>query len=302
MESIDFNSEAETVQMFSSFKFEIKAMVAHIVLNHPEKRNCLTRDFWRELPLAVKYSESRGDIRCILIRSEGGMFSAGIDLALLNALKFLGEDLDVSRRADYLRRTILSVQSSISCLERTPIPVIAAVQGACIGGALDLICAADIRIVEEGATLTPLEMDLGFVPDLGTVQRLTAMLPYGVVADWLMDCRSLSGSEAKDIGFVSRVAKTPQELTELSVALAESIAKRSPVAVRGAKELMRFTNAHGVEASLRYTAAWQSGAFPGDDIDLCFDAKRQKISPSHQPMVDDRNLYGIDDDGRREIF
>ncbi|MBW2942248.1 enoyl-CoA hydratase-related protein [Zhongshania aquimaris] len=291
------NNEAE----FKSFKFNVENMVAHIVLSSPEKRNCLTRDFWRELPLAVKYAESRGDIRCILIRADGAMFSAGIDLALLDSLKVLGSELDVSRRADYLRRTILSVQNSISCLEQTPIPVVAAIQGACIGGALDLVCAADIRLVEIGTTLTPLEMDLGFVPDLGTVQRLTSTLPYGVVADWLMDCRSLTGSDANSIGFASRIAQSPQELTELAKNLAERIARRSPIAVRGAKEIMKFTKAYGVEASLRYTAAWQSGAFPGDDINECFDARREKRAPTHDMMVDDRSLYGIEDKGRGDI-
>jgi enoyl-CoA hydratase len=287
---------------FKSFRFNVEKMVAHIVLSNPEKRNCLTRDFWRELPLAVQYAESRGDIRCILIRAEGAMFSAGIDLAVLDSLKMLGDDLDVSRRADYLRRTILSVQNSISCLEKTHIPVVAAIQGACIGGALDLVCAADIRVVEIGTTLTPLEMDLGFVPDLGTVQRLTSTLPYGVVADWLMDCRSLTGSEANNVGFASRIAQSPEELVELGTSLAERIARRSPVAVRGAKETMKFTKVYGVEASLRYTAAWQSGAFPGDDINECFDAKREKRASNHSMMVDDRNLYGADDDGRRNIF
>ncbi len=287
---------------FFNFRFEVESLVGHIVLDRPEKRNCLTREFWRELPLAVKYAESRNDVRCILIRSEGSMFSAGIDLSVLTAFKSVAQDLDVSRKADYMRRTVLSIQDSISCIENSPLPVVAAIQGACIGGALDLVCAADIRLAEKNASLTPLEMDLGFVPDLGTVQRLAVMLPYGVVADWLMDCRSLSGDEAKDIGFVSRVAENAEELSEMAIGLAERIAKRSPVAVRGAKELIKFTQKHGVEASLRYTAAWQSGAFPGDDINECFAAKAKKATPTHAPMADDRNLFGIADDGVREII
>jgi enoyl-CoA hydratase len=145
-------------------------------------------------------------------------------------------------------------------------------------------------------------MDLGFVPDLGTVQRLSAMLPYGVVADWLLDCRSMSGVDAHRIGFVSRISATPDELNVTAIALAERIAARSPVAIRGAKELMKFTLKHGVEASLRYTAAWQSGAFPGDDIDECFAAQRGKRAPVHSGMPDDRNLFGICDDGTREII
>jgi enoyl-CoA hydratase len=287
---------------FYNFRFEVESLVGHIVLNRPEKRNCLTREFWREFPIAVKYAESRNDVRCILIRAEGDMFSAGIDLSVLDAFKSVAADLDVSRRADYMRRTVLSIQDSISCIEHTPLPVVAAIQGACIGGALDLVCAADIRLATQDSSLTPLEMDLGFVPDLGTVQRLSSMLPYGVVADWLMDCRSMSGTEAQRVGFVSRIATTPDELNDMAIALAKRIAARSPIATRGAKELMKFTLKHGVDASLRYTAAWQSGAFPGEDINECFTAQRDRRAPVHSAMPDDRNLYGVCDDGTREVI
>ncbi|MGJ8661902.1 MAG: enoyl-CoA hydratase-related protein [Bacteroidota bacterium] len=280
---------------FSSFHFEVKSFVAHIVLNRSDKRNCLIREFWYELPQAIKLAERRADVRCILLRSEGRVFSSGIDLGVLEGLKKMGESLESSRRADHLRRTVLSLQNSISCLEDTRLPVIAAIQGACIGGALDLVCAADIRIAESAATFTPLEMDLGFVPDLGTVQRLTATLPYGVVADWLMDCRTISGDEANNMGFVSRVSADRTELKLLAITLAERIANRSPVAVIGAKELMKFTKEHGVKASLRYTAAWQSGVFPGKDLETCIRARQEKIHPELEGMADEQNLYGVED-------
>lgn len=283
---------------FSSFRYEVKSAVAHIVLNRAEKRNCLTRAFWFELPQAVKLAEANPEVRCILLRGEGKIFSAGIDLDVLDGLKTMGEGLESSRKADHLRRTVLSLQNSVSSLEQTRLPVIAAIQGACIGGALDLVCAADIRLADPKAAFTPMEMDLGFVPDMGTVQRLTAMLPYGVVADWLMDCRTLSGDDALRIGFVSRLSANAEELEPLAIKLAERIAARSPVATMGAKELMKFTNAHGVQASLRYTAAWQSGVFPGADIDKCISTRQSKISAEFDGMADDRCVFGIDDTGK----
>ncbi len=280
---------------FSSFRYEVKSFVAHIVLNRVEKRNCLTRDFWYELPQAVKLAERNPDVRCILLRAEGSIFSAGIDLNVLNGLKTMGDDLEFSRKADHLRRTVLSLQDSVSSLEKTRLPVIAAIQGICIGGSLDLVCAADIRVAEVGASFTPMEMDLGFVPDMGTVQRLTATLPYSVVADWLLDCRTLSGEEAKRIGFVSRTCANAAELESMAISLAERIGRRSPVATMGAKEIMKFTRDHGISASLRYNAAWQSAVFPGNDVDQCMLARQSKTSPIHEGMADDLPLYGIED-------
>lgn len=284
---------------FSSFRYEVKSYVAHIVLDRAEKRNCLTRDFWYELPQAVKRAERNPDVRCILLRAEGSIFSSGIDLGVLDGLKTMGDGLEFSRKADHLRRTVLSLQDSVSSLENTRLPVIAAIQGLCIGGSLDLVCAADIRIAETGASFTPMEMDLGFVPDMGTVQRLTATLPYGVVADWLLDCRTLSGEEAKRIGFVSRTCANAAELETMAIDLAERIGQRSPVATMGAKEIMKFTRDHGISASLRYNAAWQAGVFPGDDIDKCIAARQNKALPTHEGMADDLALFGMEDSGSR---
>lgn len=111
----------------------------------------------------------------------------------------------------------------------------------------------------------------------------------------------MSGGEAKSIGFVSRVYESTSVLLEEATALAERIAQRSPIAVRGAKELMRFTQKYGVEASLRYTAAWQSGAFPGVDIEECIAAKGEGCYPSHLSMPNDRNIFGVKDDGVTDI-
>ena len=280
---------------FTSLRFEVKATVAHIVLNRSDKRNCLVREFWYQLPQAVKLAERLPEVRCILLRAEGKMFSSGIDLAVLQGLTALGDGLEFARKADYLRRNVLSLQDAISALEETRLPVIAAIQGACIGGALDVVCDADIRIAEPATAFTPLEIDFGFVPDLGTVQRLTANLPFAVVADWLMDCRTVSGDEAKHLGFVSRIAADAVELESMAITLAERIAGRSPVAIMGAKEVMKFTKEHGVKASLRYNAAWQSSVFPGEDVANCLKAKQTGVAPSHANMADDRPMYGKED-------
>lgn len=218
------------------------------------------------------------------------MFCSGIDLSVLEEIKKGSDSLERSRKAEHLRRTVLSLQNAINCLENTRLPVVAAIQGGCIGGGLDLVCAADIRVAEQNAYFVPLEMDLGFVPDLGTVQRLSANLPQSVVADWLLDCRALSAEDVYRIGFASRIVSGVEE----SIALAERIAKRSPLATMGAKEMMKFTRENGVTASLRYIAAWQSGVFPGEDFDECMQARRSGSTPEHADMLNSPLLLGAE--------
>ncbi len=275
--------------------------VLRLRLNQPDKRNCLTRAFWSELPAVVAWAERQPAVRCLMLEAEGPVFTAGIDLAVLQELDGLGAGLESSRRGDYLRRTVLSLQRSLSCLADTDLPVIAAIQGACIGGGLDLVCAADIRLASIQASFVPLEVDLGFVPDLGTVQRLSQQLPAALVNDWLMSCRSLSGEEALASGFVSRLSEEPDSLRRAARELAASIAARSPIALRGVKQSLRFTREHGLRASLQYTAAWQSGVFPGADLPEALAARAQGRAPRFDDLAADLSMPGADDAPATEI-
>lgn len=260
---------------YESFDYREEAGVVQLSLNRPAKRNCLGAAFWFELPAALQRAAHSPSARCVLLEAQGPVFCAGIDLALLQELGGLGAGADGPRRADQLRRTVLSLQAAITALERCPLPVLAAVQGACIGGGLDLICAADLRLAEAGTRFTPMETDLGFVPDLGTVQRLATTLPPAVVAQWLYTCRPLGGAEAQAVGFVSQCFDDAQALATQALAMAREIARKPPTAVRGLKETLRFTRAHGVTAGLDFVAAWQGGMFPGADLEQCFAARRE---------------------------
>lgn len=282
---------------FESLRLRMENGVARITLNRPERRNCLTRNFWRELPLALRVAEDTDECRCVLLEGEGAMFSSGIDLAVLDDMQKGGER-EASRHAEHLRRLVLSLQQSVTALEECPLPVVAAIQGACIGGALDVVCAADIRLAEVGTFFTPMEVELGFTPDLGTVQRLSATLPPAVVMDWLLTCRQLGAADALRWGFVSRVADTPEALVDMAKDVCAQLVAKSPVALRGVKELGQFTRAHGVQASLRYTAAWQSGVFPGADLGAALQARRDRRAPVFAPLLASAPLLGARDDGR----
>lgn len=287
---------------YSSFALELVQGVVVITLNRPEKRNCLNRAFWHELPQALAWAALQPQARCVLLRAEGPVFTAGIDLDILRQLGLLGQKLESSRRADYLRRTVLSLQQTVSALEQCPLPVIAAVQGQCLGGGLDVISAADIRLAEPNSAFVPMEVDLGFVPDLGTVQRLSKSLAPALVADWLMTGRTVDGAAALQMGYVSRLAASADELNELGMSVALQIASKSPVAMRGIKDTARFAQEHGVAASLRYVAAWQSGVFPGRDLGESISARCEKREPRFAPLANDLPMFGAWDDASEMLL
>lgn len=284
---------AEPVE--EGFRLGVRNGVARITLCRPHKRNSLVRAFWRELPRTVRELEHQPEVRVLLVDAEGAHFSAGIDLDLLASLDAIGQGLEASRKAEQLRRIVLSLQGSLSCLEQTPLPVICAVQGQCIGGALDLVCAADIRLACRDTRFVPMEVNLGFVPDLGTVQRLAGAVSPAVACDWLMSGRALSGEEALANGFVSRCAADADELQVMARDLASEIAGQSPVAIRGVKDTLRFTREHGLRAGLQYVAAWQSGVFPGEDLSEAMRARRERLAPRYPGLATAARVPGVDE-------
>ena len=278
-----------------SYRVSVRNGIARLSLCRPHKRNSLPRAFWRDLPRTLRELEHQPEVRVVLIDSEGPHFSAGIDLALLASLDKLGEGLEASRKAEQLRRIVLSLQATISCLQDSPLPVICAIQGQCIGGALDLVCAADIRICSADASFVPMEINLGFVPDLGTVQRLSGLVTPAVANDWLMTGRPLSGSDALQVGFVSRCEPDATCLAQAAQALASEVAEKSPIAIRGLKDSFRFTREHGVRAGLQYVAAWQSGVFPGTDLDEAMRAREKRTSPRFSGLATAAPVPGADE-------
>lgn len=278
-----------------AFRVSVRNGVARITLCRETKCNSLPRGFWRDLPRTMRELEHQPEVRVVLIDALGEHFSAGIDLGLLASLDKLGEGLESSRKAEQLRRIVLSLQATLNCLHDSPLPVVCAIQGQCIGGALDLVCAADIRIASTDASFVPMEINLGFVPDLGTVQRLSTLVTPAVANDWLMTGRPVSGEEARSIGFVSRCEAGPAALAQAAQAIASQIAEKSPVAVRGLKENLRFTREHGVRAGLQYVAAWQSGVFPGSDLAEAMQARQKHVSPRFSGLATAAPVPGADE-------
>ena len=190
---------------YSTLQLEFKNNIAHLILNRPTALNSMNRAFWQELPAAIREVEQATDLRVLVISSTGKHFSAGMDLEVFSQpdpRMFGGEP---SRRAEFMRRLVLELQACFTALEDLRIPVLAAIQGGCIGGALDLVAACDSRYCTEDAFFTIKETELGITADLGTLQRLPKWISPGLVRELAYTSRNLSADEANTYGLVNRV-------------------------------------------------------------------------------------------------
>ncbi|WP_372966696.1 crotonase/enoyl-CoA hydratase family protein [Marinobacter sp.] len=276
---------------YESFNIEVKDYVAHVQFSRPEAMNSMNKAFWLELPRCVQDIEANTNARVIVISSTGKHFSAGMDLAVFSDPKSVPMSGDPGRMAENLRRVVLQLQDTLTSLEKVRLPVLAAVHGGCIGGALDLVCAADSRYCSKDAYFTIKETELGMTADVGTLQRLPKLMPEGVVRELAYTGRKFSAEEAYRLGFVNAVYENHEEMVEAVLGIAAQIAANSPLAVTGCKEMLNFSRDHSVEDSLKYMATWQSGMFRPTDMMKTFQAKAQKQAPAYDDLFPVKDLF-----------
>ena len=276
---------------YKSFNVSLNDHVAHVQLCRPDALNSMNTDFWLELPQCMREIEASGEARAIVISSTGKHFSAGMDLGVFTNPKTVPMSGDPGRMAENLRRTVLQLQATLSSLEEIRVPVLVAIQGGCIGGALDMVCAADSRYCSADAYFTIKETELGMTADVGTLQRLPKLLPQGVVRELAYTGRKFSAAEAKALGFVNEVYETQDAMLEGVMAIARQIAQHSPLAVSGCKEMLNYSRDHSVEDSLKYMATWQSGMFRPNDMLKTFQAKAMKTAPAFDNLFPVKDLF-----------
>ena len=258
------------------FEVSIEDHVAHIQMSRPNEMNSMNKAFWKELPVLVKKIDEEALARAIVISSTGKHFSAGMDLGVFMSGDAVPMTGDPGRMGENLRRVVMQLQASMSSLEEIRIPVLVAIHGGCIGGALDLVCAADCRYATEDAYFTIKETELGMTADVGTLQRFPKLVSPGIVRELAYTGRKFTAQEAKDMGLVNAVYPDQESLIAGVLEVAKSIAKNSPLAVTGCKEMINYSRDHSVEDSLKYMATWQSGMFRPNDMMKSFAAKAQK--------------------------
>jgi len=275
------------------FDVTVADHVAHVVLSRPDALNSMIREFWNELPLIVRELDDRGDIRAIVISSTGKHFCAGMDLAV-----FSSEDSglgggagEMGRVRARLRQSALMLQESFSAFEKARMPVLAAIQGGCIGGAVDMVTAADMRYCSADAFFVIQEINIGMTADVGTLQRLPKIIPDGVAREMAYTGRRMTAQRALEVGLVNEVFPTHEALVEGVLAIAGEIASKSPLAVWGSKEMLTYARDHSVADSLNHIATWQTGMFQPSDMLESFKARAEGREPVYPDLLGNPNEF-----------
>ena len=270
------------------FDVEESDGIAHVRLSRGDELNTMIREFWYELPAVVDEISDSGRARVMVLSSTGRHFCAGLDLSMFSNVPEAapsGTDGPEAGRVRYgVRLTTLAMQESISSLERARMPVLAAVQGGCVGGGFDLVTAADCRYATADAWFCIQETNIGMTADVGTLQRLPKLIPEGVAREYAYTGRRMSAARARELGLVNEEFDEHESMLEAVMGIAAEIASKSPLAVHGSKVALIHSRDHSVPESLNHVAAWQSGMFQLGDIMETFKAQSEGRAPVYDNL------------------
>jgi enoyl-CoA hydratase len=249
---------------YDCFELTIEDRVAHLVLTRAAEMNALNAAFFRELRGIVATLHRDAPARALVISSTGKHFTAGMALEVFSD----GGLVDPVGPADrgVFRELIASLQDAFTALERLRMPVIAVIQGGCIGGGVDLACACDIRYASADAFFCVQETNIGVAADLGTLQRLPKLIPEGVAREYAYSGRRMSAARARELGLVNEVHATQAEALAAAIGLAREIAAKAPTAIWATKQAITHARDHGVGESLDHMALLQSALWASDDL------------------------------------
>lgn len=262
---------------FSHIEVEHRQHAGLIWLNRPDKRNALSADMWADLPMAAEALSADPDVRVIVVAGRGPAFSVGIDLQMLGALAPEGESEAARRMVMYTR--IKELQATFTSLADSPKPVIAAIHGYCLGAGIDLITACDVRLASTDATFGVRETPMGLVADVGTLQRLPAIVGPGHVAEMVYSGRDIDAARALRIGLVNDVFPDGEATLNAALELASAIAANSPLVVQGAKKVLKAGLGRTVAEALDYVAVWNAAFLLSDDLTEAMTAFAEKRKP-----------------------
>lgn len=260
--------------------------IAELVLSRPERMNTMAPAFFPALRDAVQGLDDAGATRVLIVRSEGKHFSAGMALDVFAADGAMQALLD-TRTA----RKRLSFQTQLRCLmacfdvlDAARFPVICAVQGACVGGALDLAAACDLRVCTADAFFTVQEIHIGMAADLGVLQRLQRLLPQGLARELAYTGDRLGAERAFAAGFVNAVLADGDALLAHARKLAAAVAAKSPLAIAASKAALNHARDHSTADSLQHMTLLQSAVFDVDEMARAIAAWQAKQPAAFDPL------------------
>ena len=262
--------------------------VAHLVLNRPEAMNTMNPAFWRELDAVLTHIHKAGEARVLVISSTGKHFSAGM------ALETFGSDIAMDDRSPEGRAAIFDMlgdmQATFTTLETLRIPVIAAIQGGCIGGAVDMVTACCLRYATADAFFCIQEINIGMVADVGTLQRLPKLVPLAVVKELAYTGRRLPAAKALGYGLVNEVFESAEAMLAAAMQCASEIAAKPPVAIWGTKQAIHYARDHSVDDALKQMGWLQGAIWSNRHVQESVAAMKQKRAANFPSLSSIKNF------------
>jgi enoyl-CoA hydratase len=271
-----------TMDKLSCFSLSTENHIAHLVMNRPEAMNTMHPTFWRELHEVLTDIHKAGTARVLVISSTGKHFSAGMDLQTFGSAIQMDDTSAEGRSAVY--DLLTDMQHTFTLLEELRIPVIAAIHGGCIGGAVDMVTACCMRYASADAFFCIQEINIGMVADVGTLQRLPKLLPMALVKELAYTGRRLSADKALTHGLVNEVLPTHEATVAAALQAAKEIASKPPVAIWGTKQVLHYARDHSTEDSLRHMGWLQGAIWSNANVREAISAMQQKREANFAPL------------------
>ncbi|MFF5010220.1 crotonase/enoyl-CoA hydratase family protein [Streptomyces phaeochromogenes] len=265
------HTETATVEQLAghlkAFDLSVDEHIAEVTLLGPGPRNAMGLDFWHELPLAFGALDSVPQVRAVVLRGSGADFSSGLDLREMMPQwsEVLGPGAQAGPRTEFTRE-IQRLQAAVTSVAVCRKPVVAAVAGWCVGGGVDLISAADVRLASADARFSIREVRLAIVADVGSLRRLSGVLAEGHLRELALTGRDFDAGEAERIGLVNRVHPDRDALLTAARGVAAEIAANPPLAVQGTKQILNEGREDRIATGLRHVAAWNAAFLPSEDL------------------------------------
>ncbi len=269
---------------YETLKLQTDDGVAHLVLSRPDQRNSMTEAFWEEFPAALQAIDRDGHTRVVVISAAGKHFCSGMDLGVFASIAG-AKDIETGRRRANLRERILKFQAALTTIEQIRPPVIAAIQGACIGGGAALASACDMRYCSSDAFFSIEETNIGITCDVGTLQRLRHVLAQTHLREWVYTGARLAADKAAAWGLVGEVFPDQDALLEGVMQIARTIAGKSPLVMHGCKLEMNYDRDHSVREGLENIALWNAAVLQESEVSEAMTARAKQQPGDFPPLT-----------------
>ncbi len=268
---------------YRAFAMSVTDHVASVVLRGPGKGNALGPDFWREAPLVFDRLDGDDDVRAVVVSGADGNFTYGLDLAAMTSdLRYvLGAPAMAAERTRFLDQlTVMqrALTSMMSCRK----PVVAAISGWCVGAGIDIICAADVRVCSRDAMFSVRAVRIGIVEDMGSLQRLPAIIGEGAARELALTGDDFNAERARDLKLVNHLRELPEHAMSHAREIAARMAANPPLSVQGVKRVMNERALVGMRESLHYTALWNAAFMQSRDFAEAMAAFAEKRAPKFE--------------------